>query len=585
MPRNVSGTYSLPLPPVVPNTTIATTWANPTLDDIAAAITDSLSRSGNGGMSAPFLLVDGTEAAPALAFSSSPGSGMWLDVDSLNFSYQGVSKLEIGANSIKGNVRFTTVDGTVAAPAYSFTSDTDTGIARVSAGNPLSFVVDGVMRGTFKSVPGLHLGDESVDAASSSVAIYDRQRLVSALTTQYGLFEGAMFSTSTTGSAYGAYFANRFAAGAYVTPSYTGARFNTPTLGAGQTVTSGRGIVVEDMGGVSSTYGIWLEGPVAAGASRWNIYAPGAARSYFEGAIGIGFDPSTGTDTNPKLTIRKTVPAATPAWQAIDTVIIQCTTSALLQLHAGATGGTLGVDFSVASTRNVGAIHYGTSANTFTFIAGSVPAFTMSAGGNRSLVPLEVTGGITVAGGIVFTDSADLNVGGDLFVGLTASIGTTLRIGAIGFGVLGVQDGGVVGTAPNTNCDSIVVDGDGNTGMTFMGIASSTQQIRFGRTGSITAGGFSYSHSADVLSISAGAGTTRMSIGSLNIDMTLPLDITTSLSVNSTKVVGTRRTGWTAATGTATRTTFATGTVTLPVLAEHVKALIDDLIAHGLIGA
>jgi Pectate lyase superfamily protein len=46
----------------------------------------------------------------------------------------------------------------------------------------------------------------------------------------------------------------------------------------------------------------------------------------------------------------------------------------------------------------------------------------------------------------------------------------------------------------------------------------------------------------------------------------------------------TRATGWTAATGTPTRSTFATSTVTLPVLAEHVKALLDDLIAHGIIG-
>lgn len=54
--------------------------------------------------------------------------------------------------------------------------------------------------------------------------------------------------------------------------------------------------------------------------------------------------------------------------------------------------------------------------------------------------------------------------------------------------------------------------------------------------------------------------------------------------VAGTQVVGTRKPGWTAATGTATRTTFATGTVTLSVLAEHVKALQDDLTSHGLIG-
>ena len=55
--------------------------------------------------------------------------------------------------------------------------------------------------------------------------------------------------------------------------------------------------------------------------------------------------------------------------------------------------------------------------------------------------------------------------------------------------------------------------------------------------------------------------------------------------VGTLKVVGARRTGWAAGTGTATRTTFATSSVTLPQLAERVKALIDDLIAHGLIGA
>lgn len=55
--------------------------------------------------------------------------------------------------------------------------------------------------------------------------------------------------------------------------------------------------------------------------------------------------------------------------------------------------------------------------------------------------------------------------------------------------------------------------------------------------------------------------------------------------INNTKVVGARVTGWGAATGTATRTTFATSTVTTAQLAERVKALIDDLITHGLIGA
>jgi hypothetical protein len=59
---------------------------------------------------------------------------------------------------------------------------------------------------------------------------------------------------------------------------------------------------------------------------------------------------------------------------------------------------------------------------------------------------------------------------------------------------------------------------------------------------------------------------------------------TPALHLAGTKIIGARVTGWTAATGSATRTTFDAGTVTTAQLAERVKALIDDLIAHGLIG-
>ena len=57
------------------------------------------------------------------------------------------------------------------------------------------------------------------------------------------------------------------------------------------------------------------------------------------------------------------------------------------------------------------------------------------------------------------------------------------------------------------------------------------------------------------------------------------------LKVNGTQVVTSRRTGWGAPTGTATRSAFATSTVTTAQLAERVKALIDDLTTHGLIGS
>lgn len=74
--------------------------------------------------------------------------------------------------------------------------------------------------------------------------------------------------------------------------------------------------------------------------------------------------------------------------------------------------------------------------------------------------------------------------------------------------------------------------------------------------------------------------------GGLILMATGNLDLTGGeLLVDSVQVVSSRVTGWTAATGIADRTTFATGSATTQSNAEHIKAIIDDLIAHGLIGA
>lgn len=57
-----------------------------------------------------------------------------------------------------------------------------------------------------------------------------------------------------------------------------------------------------------------------------------------------------------------------------------------------------------------------------------------------------------------------------------------------------------------------------------------------------------------------------------------------SVKIGSTQIAGVRATGWGAPTRTATKTTFDTATVTTTQLAERVKALIDNLATHGLIG-
>lgn len=70
MPRNSQGLYSLPAGnPVVPGTVIESAWANPTMSDIAEALTLSLPRDGSAPMTGPLTLTSGAPTQPRHAVS------------------------------------------------------------------------------------------------------------------------------------------------------------------------------------------------------------------------------------------------------------------------------------------------------------------------------------------------------------------------------------------------------------------------------------------------------------------------------------------------------------------------------------
>lgn len=85
--------------------------------------------------------------------------------------------------------------------------------------------------------------------------------------------------------------------------------------------------------------------------------------------------------------------------------------------------------------------------------------------------------------------------------------------------------------------------------------------------------------SSGAVSITGGAA-----IGLATLSVTGNADVGGAYRVDGVKVVGNRVTGWGAATGTGSRTAFDTATVTTAQLAQRLKALLDDLAAHGLIG-
>ncbi len=102
MPRNSSGTYTLPAGnPVSAGTLIEAAWANTTLNDLAAEMTDSLSRSGEGGMLTSFKIADGTVALPGLAFTLEPGTGLSrLGTNEFDFSVGGSRVIQLNVNGM-----------------------------------------------------------------------------------------------------------------------------------------------------------------------------------------------------------------------------------------------------------------------------------------------------------------------------------------------------------------------------------------------------------------------------------------------------------------------------------------------------
>lgn len=78
MSRDASGTYTLTGPiPVVTSTVISATMFNNEMADMALEITDSLSRSGKGGMTAALRGIDGAVGAPAFSWTSETNTGLY----------------------------------------------------------------------------------------------------------------------------------------------------------------------------------------------------------------------------------------------------------------------------------------------------------------------------------------------------------------------------------------------------------------------------------------------------------------------------------------------------------------------------
>jgi hypothetical protein len=141
MSRNGSGTYTLPAGnPVVTGTTISTTWANNTLNDLAAAMTDSVAADGQTPMTGDLdlnsnkivNLATGTIAGDAVEYSQLVAATSVVTITGGT-----INGATIGATT-PASGRFTTLEATGAFTAGStaaITGNTTVGGTLVVTGN------------------------------------------------------------------------------------------------------------------------------------------------------------------------------------------------------------------------------------------------------------------------------------------------------------------------------------------------------------------------------------------------------------------------------------------------------------------
>lgn len=161
IPYNGSGSFTLAEAPFVPNTPIQSSSVNSDLSDIATnGLTNAVTKDGQTTITGAFKGASGSVGLPMYSFSADTDSGMYriaannigisvnatkiLDIATTGLSLTGALAVS-GSLSVSGAQTFTgqasfpagflSGDGTVLLPAWSFTSDPDSGVYRIGANN------------------------------------------------------------------------------------------------------------------------------------------------------------------------------------------------------------------------------------------------------------------------------------------------------------------------------------------------------------------------------------------------------------------------------------------------------------------
>lgn len=177
MARNGSGTYTLS-DTVTNATTVDADELNAIFTDLGNEITNSVALDGQSTMTGPLKAANGSAAAPAHAFGSDTDTGAYrVGSNTYGIAAGGslVAQVDSTGLTVTGAAiasgQFRASDGSASAPGFSFSGDTNTGIYRIGA-DTIGIAVNGALIVTIDT-DGLELasgkavsGTGAIDGAS-----------------------------------------------------------------------------------------------------------------------------------------------------------------------------------------------------------------------------------------------------------------------------------------------------------------------------------------------------------------------------------------------------------------------------------
>lgn len=141
MARNGAGAYTV-VNTFTPGTPITASSHNANWSDMGAEMTNSLAADGQTTMTGAIKGANGTASAPGYSFASDLNTGMFrVSADVLGLAVGGTSILQVSSTgvsvtgSITSSAQSLYPDGTVLLPQYSFTADPNSGMYRIGDDN------------------------------------------------------------------------------------------------------------------------------------------------------------------------------------------------------------------------------------------------------------------------------------------------------------------------------------------------------------------------------------------------------------------------------------------------------------------